>query len=307
MKVVPISPPGSLEDDDRLMPHGNDSVMTRTAFVDGIGLWAPSLPGWVEAAATFRRGAGNGGGVASGAGEVAGGGIAATARRPAPALLPAAERRRAPDTVAIALEVAAAAVLQSKIDPRELLSVFTSAHGDSAINDALCRTLATDPHLLSPVKFHNSVHNAASGYWGIATGCRQASTAVSAFDCSFAAGLLEALTQCAADDRPVLLVGYDIPAAGALASTNESRGLLAVALVLSLHRSARSIATLGWSLASGPTRRLPLGSAAAVALADNAISDALPLFEAFAQAHATTLALPLSAQLALNLSVQTTT
>lgn len=307
MKVVLRGTPGRPEDDERRAQHEKGPAMARTAFVDGIGLWAPSLPGWAAAAAAFRRSAGDIGGAAGGAGEGAGDGVAATARRPAPALLPAAERRRAPDTVAIALEVAAAAVLQSQIEPGELLSVFTSAHGDSAINDALCRTLAADPNLLSPVKFHNSVHNAASGYWGIATGCRQASTAVTAFDCSFAAGLLEALTQCAADDRPVLLVGYDIPAAGALASTNESRGLLAVALVVSPHCSARSIATLGWSLASGPTRRLPLGSSAALALADNAISDALPLFEALARANAVTLALPLSAQLALKLDVRTAT
>lgn len=255
-----------------------------TAFLEGIALWAPTLPGWDMACAAFR-------------GE--GGGANPPARRPSPELLPAVERRRAPDTVALALEVATHAVAQSGRRTDELLSVFTSAHGDLAVNDCICSTLVSAPTLVSPTKFHNSVHNAASGYWGIATGCLQASTAVSAFGCSFAAGLLEALTQCAADDRPVLLVGYDIEATGALASTNDSRGLLAVALVIAPQRSARARAALDWSLASGATARIPLHSEAALPLATNAISDALPLFEALARGAGAPLSMPLSATLAL--------
>jgi uncharacterized repeat protein (TIGR01451 family) len=59
-------------------------------------------------------------------------------------------------------------------------SVFSSAHGDLAIVDALCRSLAQDPQLLSPMRFHNSVHNATSGYWAIGCRSREASTAVAA-------------------------------------------------------------------------------------------------------------------------------
>ena len=202
-------------------------------------------------------------------------------RRPSPELLPAAERRRAPDTVALALEVAAHAVAQSGLRSAELLSVFCSCHGDLAINDYLCSTLVSAPLMISPTRFHNSVHNAASGYWTVATGCMQASTAVSAFESSFAAGLLEALAQCAAETRPVLQVGCDIGACAALASTNASRGLLAAALVIAPGRSARSQAAL------------PLGA--------NAMADAVPLFEALARADPAPL--PLSATLALRLQL----
>ena len=260
-----------------------------TAFIEGIALWAPSLPGWEIARAAFR-----------------GDGASADppARRPSPELLPAAERRRAPDTVALALEVAARAVGQSGRRADELLSVFTSAHGDLAVTDYICSTLVSAPTLISPTKFHNSVHNAASGYWGIATGCPQASTAVSAFEWSFAAGLLEALTQCAADDRAVLLVGYDIAACGALASTNDSRGLLAAALVIAPQRSEHTLAALEWSLASGATARIPLRSEAALPLASNAMTDAVPLLEALARGDAAPLAMPLSATLALRLALR---
>lgn len=261
-----------------------------TVFIEGAALWAPTLPGWDIARAAFRGDDGAG--------------VDPPARRPAPELLPLAERRRAPDTVALALEVAMHAVAQSGRRPESLLSVFASAHGDLAVIDAVCSTLASAPTLLSPTKFHNSVHNAASGYWGIATGCRQPSTAVSAFDCSFAAGLLEALTQCVADDQPVLLVGCDIAAVGPLASTNDSRGLLAVALVIAPRRSAQTLAALEGSLASGPSAPIALRSRAALALAGNAMRDALPLFEALARGDAVPLALPLSAQLALRVRLQ---
>ena len=178
-----------------------------TFFVEGIAFWAPTLPGWPIARAAFR-------------GE--GAPADPPAKRPAPELLAAAERRRAPDTVALALEVASAAVREAGLEPGTLPSIFTSAHGDLGVNDYMCKTLATQPALISPTKFHNSVHNAAAGYWTIGTGCMAASSALTAFDASFAAGLLEAATQCAADARAVLLVAFDVEATGPLATVTTS-------------------------------------------------------------------------------------
>lgn len=263
--------------------------MTRGAFIDGVAFWAPSLPGWDAARAALRN--------------EAAAVPPAPARRPAPELLPPAERRRAPDTVALALEVASRAVAASGRAPADLASVFTSAHGDLAVTDQVCATLARTPLALSPTRFHNSVHNAASGYWGIATGCLQASTALSAFEASFAAGLLEALVQVAAERRPVLLVGYDIEATGPLASTNDSRGLLAVALVIAPDRSDRSLHRLAWQLVAEPAAPVPLHSSAARDLAANAMHDALPLFEALAGDGDSDLLLPLAGRSALRLQV----
>jgi Beta-ketoacyl synthase, N-terminal domain len=263
----------------------NLPMATPTRYIDGVALWAPTLPGWEGARAAF---CGDGRSVDP-------------ARRPSPQLLPAAERRRAPDSVALALEVASHAVARSGVDPHELLSVFTSAHGDLAINDYLCRTLVEAPTSISPTKFHNSVHNAASGYWTIATGCMRPSIAMSAFECSFAAGLLEALTQSAAEDAPVLLVGYDVAACGALISTNDSRGFLAVALVIVPRRGERTVAEIEWSLTKGPSEPVALRSEAALPLASNAMADALPLFEALALREAGDLTMPLSEKLGLTL------
>jgi len=259
--------------------------------IEGVAFWAPTLPGWPIARAAFR-----------GEGEP----LATPAKRPAPELLAAAERRRAPDTVALALEVAAAAVRESGLDAATLPSVFTSAHGDLAVNDYMCTTLATAPTLISPTKFHNSVHNAAAGYWTIGTGCREASSALTAFDASFGAGLLEAALQVQADDRSVLLVAFDVEATGALASVTKSEGLLACAFVLAPRPSERAAATFEWSLEPGPTAPTAVRSAAARSLGGNAMAGALPFLEALAAApeRAGTLTISLGRSLALSLSAR---
>ncbi|MBT2323848.1 beta-ketoacyl synthase chain length factor [Variovorax paradoxus] len=264
-------------------------MKTPTLYIEGPAFWAPTLPGWETARAVFR-----------GEAEPAD----PPAKRPSPQLLAPAERRRAPDTVALALEVAAAAIAASGRDAAQLPCVFASAHGDLGINDYMSSTLASDPKLLSPIKFHNSVHNAAVGYWTIGTGCMAASNSVSAYESSFATALLEAAAQCAADQEAVLLAGFDIPAVGALASITTSRGLLAVALVLAPARTERTVASFEWSLASGAPAAPWTPSDAACALKANAMADALPLFESLARGNPEALALPLSATLSLQLRLE---
>lgn len=269
----------------------------RTVYVDGVALWAPTLADWPAARAALRNEEPetllDANATPAGAG-----------RRPAPAMLAANERRRAPDSVVLALEVASAAVAESGHDAATLASVFTSAHGDLPIIDALCTTLAGNPLLLSPTRFHHSVHNAASGYWAIGSGSRAASTALAAFDHSFAYGLLEAADLCAADDAPVLLVACDTEATGGLASVNRSRGLLALALVLAPQRGPRSRWALQWQAVPGPAQAPPPRSPAARALAGNAMADALPLAQALAADAGTALALPLGPSLHLALGLQ---
>ncbi|MCE9658992.1 MAG: beta-ketoacyl synthase chain length factor [Burkholderiales bacterium] len=261
--------------------------MSALAFrVESVAFWAPSLPGWPIARAAFR-------------GE--GAPVDPPARRPAPEILAPAERRRAPDSVALALEVASAAVRESGRDPASLPSIFTSAHGDLAVNDYMCTTLANQPTLLSPTRFHNSVHNAAAGYWTIATGCRAASSALSAFDASFAAGLLEAATQCVADDRAVLLVAFDVQATGALASVTASEGLLATALVIAPAGASSRGPLFEATLVPGSSAAVALRSEAARALAGNGMADALPFLEALALGATGPIELPLSPMLSLRL------
>lgn len=261
----------------------------RRLYIDGIASWTPALPDWPALAQALRGD--------SPPTETA------TPQRPSPSLLAPNERRRAPDSVLMALQVAQQAVLASGHDMPALASVFASAHGDLPITDALCRTLAQNPLALSPTRFHHSVHNAASGYWAMASHSMAASTALSAFQHSFAAGLLEAATQCAADAQPVLLVAYDTQATGPLASVNSSRGLLALALVLAPAPGAASRWSLDWQLGP-PAAATPLRSATARALAQNASGDSLPLLQALAQGQPTALNLPMGPALSLNARLQ---
>ena len=55
-------------------------------------------------------------------------------------------------------------------DAATLATVFSASGADGHNCHALCEQLATDDRQLSPTRFHNSVHNAAAGYWSVATG-----------------------------------------------------------------------------------------------------------------------------------------
>lgn len=233
-----------------------------TAGIAGIGFWANGLPDWRAACAFADSGAL----------------VADAPARPSPRLLPANERRRAPASVAVALEVAQAACNDAGLDPAALPSVFASTHGDLEITDYMCATLAVDPRAVSPIRFHNSVHNAAAGYWTIGHGCTRPATALSAHSATFAQGLVEAMAQLAAGDDAVLLVGYDAAATGPLAAVSPSRGLLGGALVLARDGAVPRVrATLvdgGAVAGDGPLARHSAG---------NAMAPMLPLFDALAR------------------------
>ncbi len=217
--------------------------------------------------------------------------------RPQPSILPPNERRRAPDTVAIALEVAHAACVNAGRDPAQLPAVFASTYGDLAITDYMCSTLARAPLTLSPTRFHNSVHNAAAGYWSIATGCRQSYCALGAGRYTFAAGLFAAALQVCADQTDVLLVAYDIEARGPHARIAPSRGILGVALVLS---AAPATAATGLQLTV-----TEIGSPQPPdAGAGNGMAASLPLVAALLAKAAGVLNLPLGPHSSLEVRVR---
>jgi hypothetical protein len=221
-----------------------------TVFVDGIGLLGPGLSGWALGRQALS-------------GELPY--QSARSLLPLPMALPAAERRRAGAVVKVSLAVGQEAVEASGCLASELPSVFTSSSGDAINCHEICSALASNDRLISPTRFHNSVHNAASGYWSISTGAMATSSVLCARDGSFAAGLLEAAAQAVLDNTPVLLVAYDTDYPEPLRSVRPLPDTLGVALVLAPQRSARSLAQ--WSLA--PARCL--SSAAADVMGNSAL------------------------------------
>jgi hypothetical protein len=204
--------------------------------------------------------------------------------------------------VAVALEVAARACEHAGRDPKILPSVFASANGDLPVSDSICETLAKTPALTSPTKFHNSVHNAAAGYWTIATGCLKPYTALCGRDCTFGQGLLEAVAQSLSEATPVLLVAYDIESRGPVATMQPSRGVLAGALVVSTERRERNLARLALEIREEPTPRQSTARKENAALVEgNAMLNALPLFEALADGVERELSQLLAPRLALRM------
>lgn len=236
------------------------------AFVDGIGLAGPGLAGWSASADVVA-------------------GRAPHVSQPTilvpPSALPPAERRRVGRGVKVALDVAFAAAADAGRDPATLASVFTSSSGDGDNCDAICRELAGD-RLISPTRFHNSVHNAPAGYWGIASGSMRPSTSLCAYDDSFAAGLDDALTQLADAADAVLVVAYDAPYPEPLRSARPTPDSFGVALVLAREPGPRTLARLDVVAAdAAEATRMPQSSLEALRR-DIPAARALPLLATIA-------------------------
>ena len=200
-----------------------------TAFVQGIGLLGPGLANWEQGRECLRGTTPY---------------ESARCVLPAPMALPSAERRRAGAVVKVSLTVAQQAVDASGLSAATLPSVFSSSSGDAVNCHEICSALASDDRQISPTRFHNSVHNASSGYWSISSGAMASSSVLCARDGGFAAGLLEAMVQCTVDQTPVLLVVYDTEYPEPLYSQRPIPDTMGVAFVLAPQRTEGSIARI---------------------------------------------------------------
>ena len=252
----------------------------------GVGAWAPGAPDWQSLQVVLR-------------GEAAA--MDDAPARPAGTILPAAERRRAPDGVRLAADVAAQATGMAGIDPATVPCVFASTHGELAITDYVCETLARSPLELSPTKFHNSVLNAPAGYWTIATGCTDASSAVTAHHRSFAAGLLEAAVFACAEGTPVLFASCDVASIGPLAEM--TRTTLAFGMALLLQPGATKGARLRLALRADPASKVSTLALPAVAGDNPANAEALAVLSALALVRPAHLRLPLSSGSSLDTEI----
>ena len=151
---------------------------------------------------------------------------------PKPEIIPANERRRAPLPVRLAVDSSWQATQSSPYDADELRCVFVSSLGDTQLTDYMCRALAGETKQLSPTKFHNSVHNAAAGYWTISTACMQAANSIAGYEESVSLTLLEAMAQVCQENRPVLLTFYDAPVSPVLKCLLKNEQPFAFSMVL---------------------------------------------------------------------------
>ncbi len=236
-------------------------------YLSAVGMLGPGLPDWQVAR------------------EILGGQRAYQHEPPAQPqahILPPNERRRGAKSVRWAVAVAQEALDGAGITAAEAATVFASSSGDGETLHQMCEALARPLREVSPTRFHNSVHNAAAGYWSIGAGSRQPSVTLCAHDGSFAAGLIEATAQVLVDGTPVLLVVYDLPYPQPLAAVRKIGEPLAAALLLSPEPRASTLGAWRVAICEGVSatrfpETLPPG------LCANPAAHALPLLASVAR------------------------
>jgi hypothetical protein len=247
--------------------------MIRVALT-GIGIAAPGLRDWPAARAVLA-------------------GAAPYVRAPlearVPEALPAAERRRAGAVTRLAVAVAQEAAAHT--DGATLATVFASADGDGETVHQICTSLATPAPEISPTRFHNSVQNAASGYWSIAMQSHAPTTTLNGLDGVLAAALLEAAVQVATESRELLVVAYDLPVPAPLHALHPVDEGAGVALALAPEGAPRRLATLEITLGTGAETRMAAPALETLRRANPALR-ALPLLRAVASGERAAVALP---------------
>ena len=262
--------------------------MKLTAYLDGIGLLGPDLDNWDTAQP-----------ILAGAVDYAPRAVVV----PPPLTLPPAERRRVGLPVKISLAVAQEAITAAQANAGQLASVFASSGADGDNCDVICRTLASEDRQLSPTRFHNSVHNAPAGYWGIASGAMTPATVLCAYDGSFGAGLLEAMTQVSVAATGTLLVAYEAPYPEPLHAKRPLPAAFGLALVLMPHQGPHTLACLQVELSAGPVDQLANPDLEALRRQVPS-ARSLPLLQALARGHAERVVLEYLEPLSLAVEVQ---
>jgi len=224
---------------------------------------------------------------------------------PPPALLPATERRRTSLAVRLALAAASDAIAASGMPAAEVETVFACSNGDGVVLGAILDALAAPDGAISPTQFHNSVHNAAAGYWSIAVGSLRPSVSVGGHDHMFAAGLLHAAARVVTGGAPILLCAYDAPMSEPLAQVRRTVGAFATGLVLAPARTQTSRARLALRYVAEPAAAArPAEDALDALAAENPAARALPLLRAIAARSSGTLVLPMLEDARLELAVE---
>jgi hypothetical protein len=216
-------------------------MTSQSLYVDGIGLFGPGLTGWEQACEVL-------------AGRQSY--VAASTALPAVEKLPPAERRRVGIPVKLSMATGLEAARHAGADLASLATVFSSTEGDCDNSHAILEALASSDRALSPTRFHNSVHNAPSGYWGVATGSMQPSTSLCAYDATFAAGLLEAAIQVSSNGRPCMLLAYDTAYPEPLQRLRPIPEAMGIALVLNPCQTSAARAMLKLTLTDAAATRM---------------------------------------------------
>ena len=162
----------------------------RPAYVRGCGLWTPGFP---DAMSWCR-------------------GVADPAVRAAPGrLLSGPLHRRASALIRMAADALEEAASAAGCDLAHVPSVWATVNGEHETSVAILSAMHQGEGKVSPTRFHNCVHNAASGYVSIAVVSHASATTISGGRELVATALFEAQCMLATGAAEVLMVLADEP------------------------------------------------------------------------------------------------
>ena len=162
----------------------------KPAYVRGVGLWAPGF---------------------ASADDWCAGRSDEAVDKPACALLEGALRRRATGLTRIAVDAFCQAASEAGGDSASIPSVWATAHGEHASAMKLLWMMHRGEGKVSPIHFHNSVHNTASGYASIAAANAASSTTLTGGPELVAASLLEGFCRIETQGGECIVVVADEP------------------------------------------------------------------------------------------------
>lgn len=205
------------------------------AYIESIGLQAPGLESWQASKVILA-------------------GQESLEVKPlskyAPNFLPANERRRTTPTIRLALRTAQDTLeaAPKKIAELKMPTLFACVDGDTEISAKMTAAILADEPMVSPIHFHNSVHNAPAGYWMIGQNNDCASSSISAGEYQVANTWLEAMTQLNEITGQIMLVMYDLPIDEIIESFQPEILPFGAGFILSRVASSRALAEVSLEL-----------------------------------------------------------
>ena len=236
--------------------------MTGSLYVNAIGFAAPGIDTSAALFAHFHGADWSG----------------AEGWKPAPASLPRRQALRLSETTRLA--IMAAEQIGDAV-PDQAAWVFASSTGEGGTLHEILAALTRPEIMIQPLRFQNSVHNAAQGQWSIVAHATGPATSIAAYDDSVGAGLLKAMMQAALENTAVGLVVFDAPFPPPLHEKRRFGLQMAAALALSPEPMPESRCVLDFEIIARAAPSGVSGTNAAAGLIDSAnpVRFILPLLE----------------------------
>ena len=219
-----------------------------------------------------------------------------------PEIMPKSLLRRTTQHVRLAIE-AASQILPDNIENLPVSCVFASSENDGDTTHEICSEVMSNDPGVSPMRFHNSVSNAAVGNFCIALNKQMPSTSICAYDSSFAMGLVESVSQLRTGFDDVLLVAHDMPCDEPLHSLRPLYTEFAVGLYLTTRNENGIFPELDISFGKKSNESCLSNVELEAIRKGNPAATALPLLEMLAQKRKSSVNIPLSESRQLTITI----